>query len=209
MHDEHPACAFCDRAALSGVLLETERFLLLADHAPLVEGHLLIIPRDHISCYGAAPAELDDELCALKRRIAGFLASAYRAPFFFEHGVFGQTVFHAHLHALPLGAAALPLEDLLAAGGRPVSRPADVRAWHVERGHYYYIERPGPDGLPAQAAVFPPDPQTYFRALSMLRDAAGRLDGYEPVPVRRAGAAPKIAALAAYWRALAATEDAS
>ena len=194
-------CAFCDRSALSSVLLETPRFLLLADHAPLVEGHLLILPRDHIACYGAAPAELDDELIALKCRVAAFLAQAYRAPFFFEHGVFGQTVFHAHLHALPLGAGSLPLDSLLAAGGRAVAGPTDLRIWHAERGHYFYIERPGPDGLPAQAAVFPPDLPTYFRALSMLRDAAGRLDGYEPAPARRVSAAPKISALAARWRA--------
>jgi diadenosine tetraphosphate (Ap4A) HIT family hydrolase len=200
-------CAFCDRAALAGVLLETPRFLLLADHAPLVEGHLLIIPRDHVACYGATPAELDDELIALKRRVAGFLARAYRAPFFFEHGVFGQTVFHAHLHAMPLGAGSLPLESLLAAGGRAITGPADLRAWHAERGHYYYIERPGDDGLPAQAAVFPPDPRTYFQTLSMLRDAAGRLDGYEPTPVRRATAGPKIAVLTERWHEHAASQE--
>ena len=66
-------CAFCERARLESVLFESDNFFLLVDHAPLVEGHLLIIPREHYACYGALPVELEDELLALKRRASSFL----------------------------------------------------------------------------------------------------------------------------------------
>ena len=58
-------CAFCQRSEISYILKETPNFLLAADHAPLVEGHILIIPKHHYVCYGEVPARLDDELLAL------------------------------------------------------------------------------------------------------------------------------------------------
>src|SRR5262249_32938266 len=86
-------CAFCQRDTLTGVLAETEHFFLLADHAPLVEGHLLLVPREHYACYGALPTQLEAEFLALKGRVATFLGNVYRVPVFFEHGVFRQTVY--------------------------------------------------------------------------------------------------------------------
>ena len=96
---------FCDPATVATALTTSEHFYLLADNAPLVEGHALIIPRDHYACFGALPAAWDDELLVLKGRVARFEIELYRPAIFFEHGVFGQTVYHAHLHAVPLGPA--------------------------------------------------------------------------------------------------------
>ena len=195
-------CVFCDRATLRGVLHESEHFLLLADHAPLVEGHLLIIPREHFACYGAVPATLEPEWLALKRAVAEFLGHYYRTPLFFEHGVFRQTVYHAHLHAIPLGAEGFRMDELLAHGGRRVIAPEDVRAWYAEHGPYYYVEQPGPgaQGQPASAAVFPPETDRYFKALNMLRVAAGRVESWAPQPIRRLAGGSKVASLTAAWQ---------
>src|SRR5260370_1251582 len=82
-------CAFCQRHLFaSGILKETEEFYLVADHAPLVEGHLLIIPKTHYACYGAASTKLDEELFALKREAQQFLQQFYAPTIFWEHGVF-------------------------------------------------------------------------------------------------------------------------
>src|SRR5919206_3777064 len=81
-------CPFCREAALApGVLFETRQFVVVCDRAPLAPGHLLIIPRAHLACYGALPRALHDELSALKERLAAFLAAAYGEPLFFEHGL--------------------------------------------------------------------------------------------------------------------------
>ncbi|HEX7734000.1 MAG TPA: hypothetical protein VF458_04030, partial [Ktedonobacteraceae bacterium] len=48
---QRPDCTFCQRSEISDILKETSHFLLAADHAPLVEGHLLVIPKNHYACY--------------------------------------------------------------------------------------------------------------------------------------------------------------
>ena len=113
-------CAFCARRRLDGVLDETEHFFLLADHAPLIEGHLLIIPRAHYACYGAVPrtgarTAGDQGACpALPER------GLPRADLL-EHGVFRRRqVYHAHMHAMPFGSVAL---DLAALSREPAGMP--------------------------------------------------------------------------------------
>src|SRR2546421_13104667 len=98
-------CAFCNRDDISYIFKETANFLIAADHAPLVEGHLLIIPKQHYTCYGSVPAELDTQLFALKHEVRQFLNRFYAPAVFWEHGIFRQTVFHAHLHCFSFGEA--------------------------------------------------------------------------------------------------------
>lgn len=193
-------CPFCHPDALNGILSETERFFVLADHAPLIDGHTLIIPKRHYPCYGALPPELDDELAKLKRHVMEFLGAAYRAPVFFEHGVFRQTVFHAHLHAMPFGPVDFGVQSLAAAEGHPVQTQADIRGWYARRGNYFYIEQPPIGDIPAQAAVFPPDMGVYFRVLGALREATGRDGRWAPPAERYAAAKPKLQALASAWQ---------
>jgi diadenosine tetraphosphate (Ap4A) HIT family hydrolase len=132
-------CAFCQRSSIAGnILQETPTFLIVADHAPLVEGHILIIPKQHYACYGAMPAELDAELYALKQQVQQFFAQYYAPTVFWEHGIFRQTVFHAHLHCFPFGVtqynAAEGLHNLV------VHSQDDIRAWYTTHGQYFYME---------------------------------------------------------------------
>lgn len=196
-----PTCVFCNRASLDGILWEGEHFFLLADHAPLVAGHLLIVPHAHYACYGTVPLGLEEELIAIKRRVARFFEQAYRVPVFFEHGVFHQTVFHAHLHAFPFGCVNFGVHALMGSDGKVVRSLADVAAWYVERGHYFYLEQPRNGDQPAEAAIFPPDETVYFRVLSMLRDHAQIQGGWQPVALRRAMAGAKVRQLIDAWRA--------
>lgn len=200
------SCAFCARETLAPLLAETEHFFLLADHAPLVEGHLLIIPRAHYACFGALPVDLEDELLALKARVRAFFVARYQTPAFFEHGVFRQTVPHAHLHALPFGALAVDLPALAADGGRAARSLEDVRRWYGEHGHYFYLEQPHDGAGYGEAAIFPPVEARYFAVLAALRQAAGRLTPFQPQPVRRALGAGRVRALAAAWHAYDAAE---
>src|SRR5262249_29841836 len=167
------------------------------------EGHLLLVPREHYACYGALPPQLEAEFLALKRRVAGFLGNVYHVPVFFEHGVFRQTVYHAHLHAIPFGAVNFGVHALAASDGWLVSALGDVRAWYEERGHYFYIEQPPHEEAPAEAAVFPPEETRYFAVLGMLRAVAGRLEGWRPAQERRANGHAKVLSLAEAWRRFA------
>src|SRR5437764_7730107 len=132
-------CAFCQRHDIASYILkETARFRIVADHAPLVEGHLLIMPRHHYACYGAAPAELDAELLMLKGEVEDFFAQFYAPIIFWEHGIFRQTVFHAHLHCFPFGEITYDLSEEL--HSRIIHSQDDVRAWYASSGHYSYME---------------------------------------------------------------------
>jgi len=195
-------CPFCNLSTLNGVLDETEHFFLLADHAPLIEGHILIVPRNHYACDGAVPEMLEDELLALKSRLRRFESVAYRDPVFFEHGVFRQTVYHAHLHAMPFGSVALGISSEAQDAGREASRLQDVRDWYAELGHYFYLERPAADET-SVAMIYPPNLDQYFHVLGALRAATGSLAGWQPQQMRRLTSGGKVRAVAEAWRAFA------
>jgi len=220
-------CPFCERRDLELTLATTPHFYLLADHAPLIEGHLLIVPHGHYACYGAVPAEYTAEFVALKWRAARFLAATYRAPTFFEHGVYRQTVFHAHLHALPFGLTPLDLPTQAhAVDGRPARSLADVRRWYAERGHYFYLEEATPaDTLPTTAttatnqegspgadpqtiigaaALFPPDANAYGQALAPLWRSGGLLGSWRTPFERFEQRGPMLQRLGDAWRAFVA-----
>ncbi len=193
------SCPFCDPATVASALATTEHFYLLADNAPLVEGHALLIPRDHYACYGALPAAWDDEVLALKGRVSRFEVERYRPAIFFEHGVFGQSVYHAHLHAVPLGPSGLDMRALAAPDGRLVSGLGDVRDWWETQGQYFYLESPLDSSERTEAAIFPPREGPYVRVLSMLRERSHIYNPWQPQFVRRMTGADKVRALAAQW----------
>src|SRR5205814_9822122 len=82
-------CAFCQRSDIAAnILKETTAVLVVADHAPLVEGHILIIPKRHYACYGEVPAVLDAELLAFKREVQEFFAQYYAPAVLWQRGGF-------------------------------------------------------------------------------------------------------------------------
>ncbi len=133
-----PDCAFCNYQEITHILKETPHFLLAADHAPLVEGHILIITKSHYTCYGDIPGALDEELLALKSEVRQFFARYYAAPVFWEHGIFRQTVFHAHLHCFPWGETGYNLHEGL--HNEIITSQEDIRRWHRQHGQYFYME---------------------------------------------------------------------
>lgn len=133
-------CPFClpHEDVVRNTLKETETFRLIMDHAPVVEGHLLIMPKRHYACYGEVPAALDSELLNLKRLARTFLSRYYAPVVFWEHGVFRQTVFHAHLHCFPLGV--IRYDPALQLHERIVFSQQDIRDWYRQHGHYFFLQ---------------------------------------------------------------------
>jgi diadenosine tetraphosphate (Ap4A) HIT family hydrolase len=198
--DHQHRCVFCRRNTLANILHESEHFLLLADHAPVVGGHLLILPRAHLACYGAVPAQLDAEFLDLKSQVINFCRAIYRAPVFFEHGVYRQTVAHAHLHAIPIGSFPEAIVAISNESGRPVTSQEDIRSWYETEGHYFYLERLAGDGRLANATIFPPRGDLYYRVLTVLREQTGGPGGWQLQPVRRLTGGTKIHALVNAWQ---------
>lgn len=190
------SCTFCQRSDFAAyVLKETPAFFIATDHAPLVEGHLLIIPKHHYACYGAIPAELDAELFALKREVQEFLGRYYAPVVFWEHGIFRQTVFHAHLHCFPFGAIELDLSQDL--HDIVVHSREDVRRWYAEQGPYFYVENAH------TALLFAPETEHYFQVIRSVFAQGVASHGGRAVPrspeQRRKEGGPLIKATIARW----------
>ena len=151
-------CTFCQYDNLTPyILTETTNFYLVTDHAPLVEGHLLIIPKDHFPCYGDVPLSLDTELFMLKGIVQRFFARYYTAPIFWEHGIFRQTVYHAHLHCFPFGALHYSETEQLHAC--ILHSQEELREWYSKHGHYFYLEDS------RYTLLFPPQLDRYYMVI--------------------------------------------
>jgi diadenosine tetraphosphate (Ap4A) HIT family hydrolase len=191
-------CSFCQRSRIAHYILkETPTFRIVADHAPLVPGHTLIVPINHYACYGDVPASLDEELLALKREVQTFLARYYASVVFWEHGIFHQTVFHAHLHCFPFGAETRydPSQGL---HEQVVHSQDDIRAWYQTRGQYFYLED-------AHAPyLFAPNMDAYSLIIREVLVpgalAHGRQPGWRSPQQRQAEGAPLIEELKAKWQ---------
>ena len=96
-------CPHCDSEsfAYKHILHESEHFHILCDVHPIVEGHLLIIPKEHISCTGELAPQKFQEFVELYEQSRHFIQETYGHVSTFEHGKIGQTVFHAHVHIFP------------------------------------------------------------------------------------------------------------
>lgn len=157
----HPLdCIFCQRSNVTDILKETPHFVLAADHAPLVEGHLLVIPKEHYACYGDVPTTLDEELFALKDELRQFYTRYYAPVVFWEHGVFRQTVFHAHLHCFPWGNLSYDLESQI--HNAVVTSQEDIRNWYHALGHYFYLEDE------EVALLFAPEMERYMHVIQQV-----------------------------------------
>lgn len=101
-------CVFCDRSQFEEQLVgETRGFWIIATlgQIPKNGGYVLLVPKWHVSCFGAMEPwearlvfpEIEKIVSALLREYA-----TSPSPVIFEHGIVGQTVKHAHLHITPV-----------------------------------------------------------------------------------------------------------
>lgn len=93
-------CIFCNLPD-NRKSFETDNFVVVIGKSIITEGHCMIIPKKHFDCIGAIDNCLDDEYLFLKNKVFNFIAKHFYQPFMVEYGVFGQSVFHAHIHFIP------------------------------------------------------------------------------------------------------------
>ena len=191
-------CPFCQTNAITDfVMKETPNFRLVADHAPLLEGHLLIIPKQHYTCYGDVPASLDDELLEIKQEVEHFFKLNYVEPIYWEHGIFHQTVFHAHLHCFPIGP--LTHTDKLDDRGQLVYGQEQIRSWHLDKGKYFYL------GDAQRGWIFPPEADDYSfivkNELGPMVTAHSKYKHWRLPQERQIDGKPLIASVIQKWQA--------
>ena len=101
MPDDCVFCRIAQGAIPSHRLFEDEALVTFLDIAPIREGHVLIVTREHFLDFAALPAALAARMTDLGQRIARLQKRRYgveRAAFFFT----GSDVAHAHAHVVPM-----------------------------------------------------------------------------------------------------------
>jgi diadenosine tetraphosphate (Ap4A) HIT family hydrolase len=137
-------CVFCSRLDQPETLFETPSLYAMPDKFPLVPGHILIISKAHLRCHAEGHAEMEEDLDAAAARVRRFLRAAYMtAALAWENGVFDQSVYHAHLHLIPVPIEQLPGE--LDEWGEVVRVDGwePVRRHSARHGGYRYVELAG------------------------------------------------------------------
>ncbi|KMW56324.1 HIT family protein [Candidatus Rhodobacter oscarellae] len=99
-------CDFCNLLANgdAAIAWSNPRLVVFADHRPIREGHMQIVPRAHVEVFDDLAPDLAAEIIHLGQRIAKAQKRLYgvdRVGFVFT----GNEVPHVHAHVLPLHAA--------------------------------------------------------------------------------------------------------
>lgn len=150
-------CCLCSTLALPAArpvwdtpVLESSNFVALPSLGSLVEGWLLLVPREHYISMGALPVALVSEMEEMKAQLAEQVGSRFGEVCVFEHGPafesrkVGCSVDHAHLHIVPL---AFDLEKA-ANPFMPHDSEWSKAAWgqcreaHLAGRDYLYFEQP-------------------------------------------------------------------
>lgn len=133
--------------ALEHPLSETENFRIICDVHPLTEGHILIMPKDHISCAGVYPRKLFAEFENVYQNVTKFISKTYGSVASFEHGVFGQTVYHSHIHLLPFSRK---ITDIIPEGKEYLKQISNLSVLEREfknQGGYLFFSHNGKNYL--------------------------------------------------------------
>lgn len=109
--------------ALKHPLKETDNFWVVCDVHPISKGHILIIPKSHLSCIGEYPPALYSEFINLYNEFSEFIEAKFGSVSTFEHGKIGQTVFHSHIHLVPFKGSSL---EIVPEGVEKISKINDL-----------------------------------------------------------------------------------
>lgn len=102
---------------------QDDKCVALLDVAPMTEGHVMVVPRDEISHWIDADAELLAHLTAVAKRVG----EAQKAAFDCERIgllIVGYEVPHMHIHVLPTNS----MEDFDISDRAPMQTPEQLEA---------------------------------------------------------------------------------
>jgi diadenosine tetraphosphate (Ap4A) HIT family hydrolase len=114
-------CTFCDLRPDEVIIKAYKDFFILIDRYPLMEGHLLIAPKEHFASFLDLPIDVHTELNHIKSEIKNLMLDSYGKCSFYEHGrnfrgSFEHSLspcFHAHMHILPVNLDVFKLMNVI------------------------------------------------------------------------------------------------
>lgn len=129
-------------------LARSEQLVALADLAPLVPGHLLVVPREYAPSFAVLPEPAWRDWEILRERLVDALKRQWADPVIYEHGSTGAMrgsacITHAHLQLVP---GALDLVHEMEDDGLRVIQvrdQRDIRTLSDAERPYFYVEAAG------------------------------------------------------------------
>jgi diadenosine tetraphosphate (Ap4A) HIT family hydrolase len=192
------ACDYCDELAgghrnayvdrygesADRVILDTSGFRITPTLGQIAEGHLLIVPHDHVCALADLPQDEIARLEDLCQRVRSILTGTYGECIFFEHGIRnvgsgGCGIDHAHMHAVPVPLQGAPGGLRERFKGRTIRHLSDITIEIPDSSYIFFEDCSG------SRSVFTIDriPSQYMRKL--VADSIGKSDwdwrksGYE------------------------------
>lgn len=108
----HNSCPFCSPHVSKAVFASSENFWGIYNIAPILPGHSLVVPKQHIHKFLLVEDELMTEMVMFSRRVIKILSRAFNTDSFDwtlqEGAAAGQTVEHMHIHIIPRQKKDLP-----------------------------------------------------------------------------------------------------
>jgi diadenosine tetraphosphate (Ap4A) HIT family hydrolase len=98
-------CPFCADAIKATVFAESTHCRAIINIAPVLPGHVLVIPKKHYQQVLALPNCVYEDMMHFMRKVSRGLLRAYNAGginwTLQEGGEAGQTIMHLHFHLIP------------------------------------------------------------------------------------------------------------
>lgn len=141
-------CIFCSYESIKeDILFESENFFVKVGVGILSPGHVMLITKKHFICFGELPVFLHKEFLTLKERIADKIASLFSKPVIYEHGIYSQSVKHAHIHFVPSETESYKLESMKRAfnylKSMKVNDIFEIKNIYKKEMSYFYLEENG------------------------------------------------------------------
>lgn len=108
--------AFASRylgATAERIIWQSDHLTIVPTIGQIVPGHVMIIPKTHITAFADASPEALLDLSNAKERLRKILLRKHGGCIFFEHGTRSQDlsgcgIYHAHMHAVPIAYSSTP-----------------------------------------------------------------------------------------------------
>ncbi len=142
-------CIFCGKERDEYRIYESKNFLVRIGIGLIAPGHIMLITRDHLPCFGVLPKKLQEEFLQIKRKMLNALHQTFGSPFQIEYGIWGQTVSHAHIHFIPLQGPGYYIKSIIKEMVEPGNikieevNHSDLRKIFKKEGGYVTIEEDG------------------------------------------------------------------
>lgn len=105
-------CPFCDPKIENSCFASSQNFLAIYNIAPILPGHTLIIPKQHLSGFLDLDDNLIFEFIQLSKKVIRVLNRAFNTDSYdwtIQDGkAAGQTIDHMHMHIIPRVEGDLP-----------------------------------------------------------------------------------------------------